>query len=170
MNGPQVALVLDRLATAFRYTLTSEDLAVWTDHIGGLDAGLATEVVETLISNHDGFMPTVAAFRDAYAAAHRARMRERRDLAPEGPNPSCGWCGGTEWVEVDPHEKRDLETGAVIYRGTTTVRPCEACFPEGYEKFRADLPKRKAMLARFSPPETFDYNPMDALRAAAEAL
>lgn len=169
MNPTQVAVVLDRLATAFNRRLTSEDLEVWSDALDDLDVQMSTEALDALIRNHDGFMPTVARFRQAYNEIARTRARERRETTVGGPNPDCGLCGGTEWVEVMSAKHADPETSEVRV-DATTVRPCQFCFPEGYRRYLEDLPRRKTMHERFSPPDLLDYDPRAALEAAAQAL
>jgi hypothetical protein len=73
-------------------------------------------------------------------------------------------------VEREPAIKRNASTGEVMARGTMTLRPCEYCNPIGYEKWKADLPKRQAAHLRNSPPDLLDFNPRVVLDQAAAAL
>lgn len=166
MNANETAVVLDRLASVFNHRITGEEYAAWSDYLDDLDSGLAAGVVEHLAKNHDGYLPTIAKFRETYREIGVARAKERRLSGT--PNRDCGLCEGTEWVEVEAKRHADSETGDVRV-DQMTVRPCQYCWPEGYERFLKLLPERNRVSARFSPPDGTPAR-MAGLAEAAEAL
>lgn len=71
MNELETAAIVTRLATAYNAETTGELLTLWHDHLRDLDTDSAFEATEDLIDSADGFFPTVARFRQAYAAVRR---------------------------------------------------------------------------------------------------
>lgn len=170
MNSNEVAVVIDRLAAVFRHRVEGEEYQAWAEYLDDLGSGEAAIVtVERLAKNHDGFMPTIARFRDTYAEVLREQARTARELGHGGPHPDCPLCAGTEWEQVDPKVHLvDPATGE-SRRDEMTVRPCRFCFPQGYDRFLEELPKRRRAL-RIRPDETADFDRSAMLHAAQARL
>lgn len=172
MNSNEVAVVLDRLAAVFRHRIEGEEYAAWAEYLDDLGSGEAAIVtVERLAKNHDGYMPTIARFRDTYAAVMRDQAREARENGTGhlGPRADCGRCGGTEWEEVEAKVHVVDATTGESRRDEMTVRPCRFCFPQGYDRFLEELPRRRRAL-RIRPDETAEFDRSAALHEAQRRL
>lgn len=154
MNHYQVGLLLDKLATSYNgVTINDDVITIWTTHLNKLDLEWADAAADNVTSISEYF-PTIAKFKEAYAAVAKARTPARKVADPE-----CRLCNGTSWIEVDPAKNR--------------VKPCEACDPILYErwvKWRDDPSEHPATKTRRGPEPNYEYNPRTVLESAREAL
>ena len=170
MNTPEVALVLDMLATNYQKPIPPELIEIWEGQLGGVDVEVAVDAADNMIAV-EVFFPTLAVF-NKYVADEiraRARMRDSLPVGAGGPNPDCGFCSGTGWYGVDPVQLPNSATGEVThYR---QEKPCERCNPRGFEAWGRYCEERKNRRQRkVRPDETFDYNPKEALETARREL
>ena len=126
MNEQEVALVLDRLGTAFSKEIPGEALDVWIDHTSGVAPEIAVEAVDAVIASSE-FFPTVKAFLD-HARRIEGEHAEAAALAsyhvqPPGP---CRLCEGVGWYRTQPHKVIDRSTGELMW-ANEQWKPCDQC-------------------------------------------
>lgn len=134
MDRMEVAVLLDRLGTAYRTEVPEQALDVWADHLGGVAVDVAIDAVENIIGI-ETYFPTVARFQHEVAEVHRIRARERMSMPPAegGPSRDCGICSGTKWYEVEPVQVVNQRTGEVTH--DTQWKPCQRCAPVEHERW-----------------------------------
>lgn len=168
MNEVQVALVLDRLGANYHREVSAEELAVWTDHLSGVQIEVAERAMHNVIEV-EAFFPPVAVFQREVTNASRDLAKEREAMGPAGggPNPDCERCYGKQWYEVEPTAMR-LSSGHVTY--SPNLKPCPDCNMDGYERWERHLTERRQPRPPRSTDEALPFNLQDMLANARAAL
>ncbi len=84
MTRIEVAAILHRLAAAYRAEVSEAEAEVWAHHLASLDQAVGFAATDRLIATTDGYMPTIAKFRDVYRAESR-RIEFAPPALPEAP-------------------------------------------------------------------------------------
>jgi hypothetical protein len=165
MITEETALVLDRLATAFRVEVPPEALEVWSDQLEGVAADVALDACENIIGI-ETYFPTVAIFKKEVSAVLRHRAREEALATSRGEGRAkadCGFCGGLRWYESAPLQIADQATGEIkVYE---QWKPCPHCSPVEYRRWEEHNAEREAVERH----RREDAGEFDLARVLAEA-
>lgn len=149
MNAVEAGLVMRRIAAGLGgVEVDPEAVEVWADLMSGVPADVAGDAADAYLSEaQNRYFPTVAIFQQYVGKVHRERTiaaREaHREAVAAGAAAPCGVCDNG-WVEADPTEAVNLETGEVIRY--EAWRPCRTCNPtawDAWQRYR-DEAKREA--------------------------
>lgn len=161
MNLAETALVLDRLAIAYRQEIPPEALEVWASHLGGVDPGVGVAAAEGVIAA-DEFFPTVARFNQEVAAVLRQRAVDAQQAVlrgEAGPSRDCTTCGGRKWFEGEPVKRFHAGTGE-IQTTYQTWKPCPYCAPTEHHRWLQWKAEEKAVRGnRMHGDDLLDFDP-----------
>lgn len=117
MTNEDVGRLLRVLAAAFPHTrIEPEAQEAWASALGRFDSDVVQHVAVQWVETEERF-PSIAAFIDIVQAESRRRAATAA-LHHLPCNCECGWV-------TTEHD------------GVTTVRPCQRCNPEAYERWRS---------------------------------
>jgi hypothetical protein len=85
ISPEESAAIVAALSVAYRAEATEATYMIWHEQLQQLDLDLARAATALLIATHDGFMPTVARFREAYRSEQRRAAAQARSLPEPRP-------------------------------------------------------------------------------------